>query len=266
MGLSWAVVPTAGKGTRLMPATAAVPKVLLPVGVRPMVDWAIEEAVGAGVGAIIVVVSPDQPAVRVHVERVRDSWDLLRGIEVHVLEQPEPRGLGDALIRCRELTGNNRFGVVVPDNWFDAAEPALAQIARTQDATGLDTIGLVEVSAERAGLLGNVGRVRLEALGGAAHRIVELGDKLPGTFELSGAAPVLRGCARYALGPGFYDALEATGPPAAGEWDDVPAFQHLTKAPGLAGHRLEGLHFDVGHGAGYLAAMAHIAERAEAGG
>ena len=262
MGLNWGIVPTAGRGTRLMPATAAVPKVLLPVGMRPMIDWAVEEAVGAGVGAIIVVVSPDQPAVREHVERLKDSGDLLRGIEVHVLEQAEPRGLGDALIRCRELTRDDRFGVVVPDNWFDAAEPALAQIARTQDATGLDTIGLVEVGSEKAGLLGNVGRVELEALGGDSHRIVELGDKGAGTFELSSDAPVLRGCARYALGPGFYDALEATGPPEVGEWDDVPAFQYLAKGVGLAGHRLTGVHFDVGHEAGYLAAMSHIAERA----
>lgn len=226
-----------------------------------MVDWAIEEAVASGVREIVVVVAPDQPLVREHIERLKDSWELLEAVDVAFVEQPEPRGLGEALIRCRERTGEENFGVVVPDNWFDASEPALAQIARTRAETGLDTLGLIEVGPQKAGLLGNVGRVRLESLGGDSHRILELGDKQPGTFELSGDEAVLRGCARYALGPTFYAALEATGPPDAGEWDDVPAFQHLTRTTGLAGHRIEGAHFDVGHAAGYLAVMSHVASR-----
>ena len=262
--MEWAVIPTAGNGTRLLPATAAVPKVLLPVGLRPMIDWALEEAVASGVGAIIVVSSPDQPTVREHVERLSASSEHLRGVEITFVEQPEPRGFGDALMRCRELTRDDSFGVVVPDNWFDGPDPALAQIAATHAATGLDTIGLIEVGPEKAGLLGNVGRVELEELGGNAYRIVKLGDKARGTFEPAAGVTVLRGCARYALGPGFYDALDATGPPATGEWDDVPAFQHLIGHSGLAGHRIEGQHFDVGHGAGYLAAMSYIAERARA--
>ena len=71
----------------------------------------------------------------------------------------------------------------------------------------------------------------------------------------------MRGCARYALGPAFYDALEATGPPTEGEWDDVPAFQRLVAGDGLVGHKLEGRHFDVGRESGYLAAMSYLFER-----
>jgi UTP-glucose-1-phosphate uridylyltransferase len=117
---------------------------------------------------------------------------------------------------------------------------------------------LIRVEPARAALLGNVGRVRLEQLSGDDYRIVQLGDKGAGTFRLEGEAPVLRGCARYALGATFYDALEATGPPAEGEWDDVPAFQLLTRTLGLAGRRLDAVHFDVGQPAGYLGAMSYI--------
>ncbi len=259
--LSWAVIPTGGRGTRLHPATQSVPKVLLPVGVRPMIDGAIDEALAAGVSAIAVVVSPEQPLVRQHVEQraAGERWPV--GVSLHVVEQPQPVGIGDALIRCRPLTGDASFGVIVPDNWFDAPTPAVAQVAQTHFRTGLNTLGLVEVEARQATLLGNVGRVRLEHIEDDDFRIRELGDKSAGTFSVEGREPVLRGCARYVLGPDFYDALEATGPPSKGEWDDVAAFQLLTRGPGLSGRRLQGRHFDVGHEAGYLAAMHYIFER-----
>ena len=92
-------------------------------------------------------------------------------------------------------------------------------------------------------------------------RVTRLGDKAAGSFTIDGRTPVLRGCARYALTASFYDALEATGPPPDGEWDDVPAFQYLIDRGALVGHGLEGRHFDVGHEAGYLAAMAYLFER-----
>ncbi len=256
--LPWAVIPAAGSGTRMRPATDVVPKVLLPIGLRPMLDWALEEAHQARVAGVIVVVSPREPRVREHVERRAADPGWPDGVSLQVVEQPEPLGLGDALVRCRPVTGDDPFGVVVPDNWFDGGPPALAQVAETRRITGLDAIGLIEVKPENAGQLGNVGRVRLEQLTPRDFRIVELGDKRPGTFRVEGDQPVLRGCARYALGPGFYDALEATGPPEEGEWDDVPAFQRLVKTGGLAGRALQGLHFDVGQPLGYLAAMSHL--------
>jgi UTP-glucose-1-phosphate uridylyltransferase len=134
-------------------------------------------------------------------------------------------------------------------------------VAQTHVRTGLNTLGLVSVEPRQAALLGNVGSVRLEHIEGDDFQIHELGDKSAGTFSVEGRQAVLRGCARYVLGPNFYDALEATGPPSEGEWDDVPAFQLLTSEPGLTGRRLQGRHFDVGHEAGYLAAMHYIFER-----
>ena len=140
--LGWAVIPTAGRGTRLHPATQSVPKVLLPVGVRPMLDWALDEALAAGVSAIAVVVSPDQARVREYVEWRAGTGSWRAGVSLHVVEQPEPVGIGDALIRCRSLTGDASFGVIAPDNWFDSPTPAVAQVAQTHFRTGLNTLGL----------------------------------------------------------------------------------------------------------------------------
>ncbi len=259
--LSWVIIPAGGRGTRLHPATQSVPKVLLPVGLRPMLDWALDEALATGVSAIVVVVSPDQPRVREYLEwrAGAESWGA--GVCLHVVEQPEPAGIGDALIRCRSLTGDASFGVIVPDNWFDSPTPAVAQVAQTHFRTGLNTLGLVSVEPQHASLLGNVGRVRLQHIEDDDFHIRELGDKSAGTFNVEGPQAILRGCARYVLGPDFYDALETTGPPSKGEWDDVPAFQLLTRGAGVTGRRLQGRHFDVGHEAGYLAAMHYLFER-----
>lgn len=278
MSLQWAVLPVAGRGTRMQPAAAVVPKALLPVGLRPMIHWALEEALDARIPGLILVVGPEQGLVRRYLARALEAaasdepgllarlGRKLRGARLEWIEQPQPAGVGDALIRCRELTGDADLGVLLPDNWFDADPPAIAQVARTREATGLCTLGLTLLEPGEGALFGNVGGVEVEPLGGDAYRLRSLQDKRPGIFTAPAAGPTLRGCARYALGPEFYEALLATGPPASGEWDDVPAFQSLIAGPGLAGHRIDGRHYDVGLPAGYLAAAAYLQRKdAQAG-
>jgi len=238
-----------------------------------MVEWTLREAVAADVPAIIVVVSPAQPEVREYIGALRagdlehspgpagsaDPATWLHDVEIHFVVQPEPTGIGDALVRCRELTGDDAFGVLLPDNWFDAEDPPLSQVEKGFRATGMAAIGLVEVTPEDRTALGNVGGVTLESLSERTHRIRSLQDKGEGSFEAAKDAVVLRGCARYVVGPDLYDALDATGPPDEGEWDDVPAFQRLVATTGLVGRRIEGRFFDVGQKAGYAAAAAYAA-------
>lgn len=271
--IDWALIPTAGKGTRMYPAAAVIPKALLPVGTWPMLHWALDEVVRAGIRGAVIVHGPEQGLLRDYLEAARaaaacdDRGDLgklgrqLRSIQLRWIEQAEPRGVGDAFMHCRGITGSGPFAVLLPDNWFLAGPPAIGQVMETFARTGLCTLGLTRVPPEEATLFGNVGGVELEALDDApaSYRIVSLQDKLPGTFADSPLAGSLRGCARYVLTSEFYDALSETGPPSRGEWDDVPAFQRLLRRPGLAGHRIEGQHYDVGLPAGYLAAAAYLA-------
>ena len=235
-----------------------------------MLHWALDEAIAASIPGIILVVGPEQQLVRDYLDaaieaaRRNETTDLgrlgrgLRDREVCWIEQPEAVGIGDAFMRCRPLTRQDVFAVLLPDNWFHAPTPAIEQVAGAYAQTGLCSIGLTEVAAQERRLFGNVGGVRLRSLDDGCYRVLELQDKLPGAFSGERRDPVLRGCARYVVDDRFYEALLATGPPARGEWDDVPAFQHLIGNAGLAARRIDGCHYDVGHQRGYLAAATYL--------
>jgi len=268
----WALVPIAGRGTRMQPAAAVIPKALLPVGPWPMLHSALDECIRAGIGGIVLVMGPDQSLVHDYLDeslaaaRRGDEGDLanlgrgLLEIELVRIEQHTPAGVGDAFMLGRPITGDDPFAVLLPDNWFDADPAAITQVARAYGSTGLCALGLTEVLPEEAHLFGNVGGMDLDLVGDGTYRVKALQDKLPGQFPAADG-PVLRGCARYVVDGRFYDALLATGPPAHGEWDDVPAFQRLIATEGLAAQRIIGQHYDVGHQAGYLAAAAYLARR-----
>ncbi len=272
--IEWAVIPVAGHGTRLQPAATVIPKTLLPVGSWPMLHWALDEAVRAGIRGIVLVIGPDQQLVRDYVDaaveagRHGEESDLgnlgrqLRDCDIHWIRQETPTGIGDAFVRCQALTRHDVFAVLLPDNWFDAPMAAIGQVAQAYFKTGLCSLGLTEVIPEEHSLFGNVGGVRLELLESGCFRVLALQDKLPGEFAAASSGVTLRGCARYVVDERFYEALHATGPPPDGEWDDVPAFQHLIAGPGLAAARIEGRHYDVGHLAGYLAAATYLGRRA----
>jgi UTP--glucose-1-phosphate uridylyltransferase len=267
---AWAVIPIAGRGTRLYPAAVVVPKALLPVGPWPMLHGALDECLRAEIGGIVLVMGPDQALVHAYLDEALaaarrddtgDLADLGRGllqIDLVRVEQRTPAGVGDAFMLGRPITGEGSFAVLLPDNWFDAEPAAIAQVARAYEITGCCAVGLTEVVAEEAHLFGNVGGMELELVADGTYRVAAIQDKLPGQFPAVGE-PVLRGCARYVVDGRFYDALLATGPPENGEWDDVPAFQRLIATEGLAAQRIIGQHYDVGHPAGYLAAAAYLA-------
>jgi UTP--glucose-1-phosphate uridylyltransferase len=254
----------------MMPASAVVPKALLPVGRWPMLHAALDECIRAGIEGVVLVTGPDQRLVHDYVDAALaagkrgDTGDLgalgrgLAALEIVRVEQDVARGVGDAFMQARPVTGEDAFAVILPDNWFHGNPPAIAQVARAYALTGWCAFGLTAVTPDEAHLFGNVGGVDLEPVEGRTYRVLSLQDKLPGTFPAADDA-VLRGCARYAVDGRFYEALEATGPPPSGEWDDVPAFQYLLARDGLAAQHIEGQHYDVGHPAGYLAAAAYLA-------
>lgn len=122
------VIPAAGLGTRLLPLTKSVPKELLPAGIKPAMQWVLEEVYRAGIVEIVVVTSPRKPSLRHFLtgaehdkyltddSRLASLEKLLKSLQITFVEQPAPRGLRDAVWRCKPVVGNQSFALVLPDN------------------------------------------------------------------------------------------------------------------------------------------------------
>ncbi|MBI4161963.1 MAG: NTP transferase domain-containing protein [Acidobacteria bacterium] len=254
------VVPAAGRGTRLLPATAAVPKELLPVGLKPLLQLCLEEAAASGLEEVALVLSPGKPAIREFLEAAtrpgRPGLDSLRSALERCrpvfVEQPVPRGVADALRRAREFTSGEPFAVLLPDNVAFADPPPLAQM-RPYLEPGLCALALTEYRRETAGWFGNCGRVEVAPQGGPRYRVTRLHDKGSGNFRLRNGESELVGYARYVLQPWFFDFVPEAAPGGA-EIDDTPILQRIAGEGRLAGIRVEGALFDAGNPAGYAAA------------
>ncbi|MDO8266621.1 MAG: UTP--glucose-1-phosphate uridylyltransferase [Moraxellaceae bacterium] len=219
-----AVLPMAGRGGALMPATRVVPKELLPVANVPLVQRAVAEAAMAGVREVILVTSPDKPLVGEHfqpdpgLEQRLQDWGQSRilqayraivpaGVTLRVVEQPVPRGLGDAILCARALVGNRHFAVILPDDVIDMPAPGcLAAMVRVHRETGASVLGVQPVPATDVSRYGMVKIVD--------GRITDLVEKpapamAPGNMAVMG---------RYILSPRVFEALMQIAPGANGEY------------------------------------------------
>jgi UTP--glucose-1-phosphate uridylyltransferase len=155
-----AVLPAAGLGTRMAPGTLAVPKELMPVGGRPAIDFVLDEAFAAGIDEVLVVSSPRKPALRSYLSR--GEIPELRGREharsgvVRVIDQPEPRGLGDAVRLARDALGGQPFAVLLPDELMLGGEALLARMLELHMSCGGSVIGVMEVSQDEVSAYGCV--------------------------------------------------------------------------------------------------------------
>jgi UTP--glucose-1-phosphate uridylyltransferase len=231
-----AVVPAGGRGTRMLPATRAVPKELLPLGVTPVIDVVLAELRAAGLDEVVVVGAPDKPALAAHL-----------GPDVRVVDQPQPRGLGDAVLQAAAAVGDAPFAVALPDALLpDRVLGALLE----RVAAGFDgAVALEPVPAARASAYGTA---RLDGEG----TITALAEKAPAP---RGAGHALAVAARYVLPAATFDVLRRTPPGHGGEVQLTDALATLI----AGGARFAGVVLepgerrrDVGSPAGYAAAFA----------
>lgn len=264
-----AVIPAAGRGTRMRTLAGGGAKELLPVGDAPMLVYALIDCMRSGIRDIAIVIAPHKTAVRQLIVAAAGTADAgsplapwqtqLAECTFHFPVQPEPLGLADAVACAAPVVGDEPFVCYLPDNILSGPTPAAAHIIRAFDTTGMCTLGMVRVSRTTAGGFGNVGAVTClpyaEAADEATVRITEFGDKRAGTFA-DGQAGGWRTCGLSVLTRDFLDHHATLPPNANGEWDDVPIFQHLAHAGRLCGHRLNHTCYDAGNPVGYAAAAA----------
>ena len=255
--LDTAVIPCGGLGTRLHPITRWLPKETLPVALRPVLHWTLDEAADAGLLRAIVVTNPHKPML----EAVARSYP--GPLDLEFVPQDHPRGLGDALLRARDHLAGSPFVTILPDNLFHGPNPTSAVLA-THRATGLATVLLAEITREDSVMKGATGRasIRLEADG--TIRVTSIADKGTGRFDAAGQDAAVTPVGRMAFPASILEEFEALGrslPPDA-ELDDVPVMQRLASRGALAGAMNHARFFDVGVPEGYRDAVAAFPSRA----
>ena len=266
-----AVILAAGLGTRLLPATKAVPKEMLPLVDRPVIQYAAEEAIAAGVTEIIIVTAPDRRAVREHfgggtrlerhARRTGDD-DLLRRVTAieeaaafRFVEQDEPLGTADAVLRAEERVGGEPFALLFPDDVILGAESCTAQLARAREARG----GGSAVAVRR------VPRAELPRYGvvdpepgetGAVARLRGVVEK-PAPEEAPSDLGVV---GRYVLEPSIFGRLRALEAGAGGELQFTDALaRQIAAGEAVFACRFKGRRHDTGMPAGLVAAAVDAA-------
>ncbi|HEV7768943.1 MAG TPA: UTP--glucose-1-phosphate uridylyltransferase GalU [Thermoanaerobaculia bacterium] len=263
------VFPCAGFGTRFFPATKVIPKEMLPLVDKPILQYGIEEARDSGLDKLIIVTSKGKESIFDHFDRTselerslreRGKDELLaevdavsRMVDLIAVRQKEALGLGHAVLTARDAVGNEPFAVVLPDDVILAEIPALLQMRRVFEDTGRPVVALMEVSEEETSRYGIVAG---ELVTDRRFRVTEMVEK-PKTNPPSRYAII----GRYILPPDVFPLLEKTEKGAGGEIQLTDALAELVRAGDFYGYVFEGTRYDAGEKLGYLKATVDYALR-----
>jgi len=265
-----AVFPAAGLGTRYLPATKAQPKEMLPLVDKPIIQYGVEEAVGSGIGNIILVTGRGKNAIEDHFDvsveletflEARGKKELLAEvrkisnlINFSYVRQGEPLGLGHAVLVTRPLVGEEPFAVVLGADLIDATPPALAQMIRVFEAMQGPVLAVERVPRED---VSSYGIIDGEEIRPGVYRIRDLVEKPPRSEAPSDLAII----GRYILTPDIFPALEATVSDRTGEIQLTNGLRHLLKSRPIYGCRIDGVRHDTGNKLGFLKAVVYFALR-----
>jgi UTP--glucose-1-phosphate uridylyltransferase len=270
-----AVFPAAGLGTRFLPATKAMPKEMLPLVDKPLIQYGIEEANASGMRNIVIVTGRGKTAIEDHFDVSFELEHLLeqRGktetlqavraisdmIDVAYVRQKEALGLGHAVLRAKDLVGPEPFGVVLSDDVIVASEPCLRQLLRVYEYYGASVLALMEVPREHISAYGVVAAEPRphEGMDGRVFRIHDLVEKPRPEDAPSNLAII----GRYILTPEIFTAIENTPPGRNNEIQLTDALRILLKTRPIYGVKFEGRRFDAGDKLGFLQATVEFAMR-----
>ncbi|WP_144154295.1 UTP--glucose-1-phosphate uridylyltransferase GalU [Paraburkholderia sp. BCC1885] len=266
-----AVFPVGGLGTRFLPATKASPKEMLPIVDKPLIQYAVEEAIAAGMTELIFVTGRGKRAIEDHFDKSyeieaeliargkRDLLELVRNIKPsHVdcfyVRQAEPRGLGHAVLCAEKLLGDEPFAVILADDLIDAHPPVLSQMIGVYDHYHCSVLGVEEIDAQDTR---SYGVIEGKAWDERIFRISGVVEKP----EPAQAPSNLGVVGRYVLTPGIFEHLRKTRPGAGGEIQLTDAIQSLLADEQVLAYRYRGQRYDCGSKIGYLKATVEFALR-----
>lgn len=257
-----AVIPAAGFGTRFLPIAKAVPKEMLPVVDKPVIQYVVEEAVESGITDILLIISRHKRSIEEHfianteldteletkgktepLAELRKLDELHRKARIHFVFQPKMGGLGDAIRCAREHVGNEPFAVLLGDALVspsDGAKPVLRQLMDVHEKHGGSTVALEEVPLEKVSRYGILGGQEVEP--GVFHA-----DKFVEKPKAEEAPSRLAVSARYILAPGIFEELDRTPLGKGGELQLTDAMATLMQKEPLFGVKYAGRRHDIGN-------------------
>ncbi|HSU57772.1 MAG TPA: UTP--glucose-1-phosphate uridylyltransferase GalU [Bryobacteraceae bacterium] len=268
-----AVFPAAGLGTRFLPATKAQPKEMLPIVDKPLIQYGVEEAMHSGIQNIIIVTGRGKSSIEDHFDVSFELEQLLESkqktellsmvraisdmIDVSYVRQKEALGLGHAVLRAKELVGNEPFTVVLSDDIIASEVPCIRQLLDVYEYYGASVVALVEVPKDQISAYGVVDAELVSDNGreGRLYRVRNMVEKPKPADAPSNLAII----GRYVLTPEIFQCIESIEPGRGGEIQLTDALKYMLRNRPIYGLKFEGTRYDAGDKLGFLKATVEFA-------
>lgn len=264
-----AIIPAAGLGTRLLPNTKSIPKEMLPLVDKPVIQYIVEEAVAAGVEQILIITNRGKSPIEDYFDYTPDLEERLRSVgkaadaemirsvadmaDIFFLRQKETKGLGHAVWRAKSFVGDEPFAVLLGDDVMLSEKPVLKQLVEAAEANDCSAIAVRQVPDE---LIVKYSSVKLEEqLGERVYRISDMNEK-PRLDEKFSDYAIL---GRYVLTSGIFDILEHTPPGRNNEIQLTDGMKELCRMEKMCAVDFEGRRYDTGNLKGYLESIIDFA-------
>jgi len=268
MKIKKAVIPAAGLGTRVLPATKSMPKEMLPIVDKPAIQYIVEEAVRSGIEDILIIVSRGKTIVEDHFDRspelerrLKESGklDILENIinitqmaNIVFVRQQEQKGLGHAILQAKSFVGNEPFAVLYGDDVIIGEDPACAQLCRAYEEFGLGTVGIKEVSEQA---IQRYSSLKTRHIKDNLFSVTDMIEK-PSKDKIMSLYSILGRCV---LPSEIFGILENTPVGAGNEIQLTDAMKVLSNTTGMIGVDFTGKRYDMGNKLGILEATVEVA-------
>ena len=267
MKIKKAIIPAAGLGTRVLPASKSMPKEMLPIVDKPAIQYIVEEAVNAGITDILIITNRGKGIIEDHFDHSvelenmlqkrgrQDTLDELSALanmaNIYYLRQKETRGLGDAVLRARQFVGDEPFAVLYGDDVIIGEVPAISELIDAYEAFGKSVVGIKEVPDH---LVVKYCSLAVEKNGDKTYAVSDMIEK-PKLEEKLSNFSILGRCV---LEPEIFDILENTPLGAGNELQLTDAMRVVAKTKGMTGVDFSGTRYDMGNKFGILKANIEV--------
>ena len=268
-----AVLPVAGLGTRFLPASKAIPKEMLPIIDKPLVQYAVEEAVNVGINEIIFITSPDKFSIKNHFKKNKEietklvksgkndlamvvNPEIFSKVSFYYVNQKKQNGLGDAILHAESIIGNSPFAILLPDDLFISKKSCLQQLI---DAYALNKSSAIAVNVIDKNNIHKYGVIKPKEITSEIIKIEDIIEK-PNAID---APSDLAVCGRYILNSSIFKHLKSVKPDISDEIQLTDAIKSMLREEEVYGVLYDGEKFDCGSKEGFVHATIALALRDE---